>query len=229
MEVATWGATGHDATMVTPVMVGPSRARAVPTGPPPGYDDVRVVRAILTGDIRGYSKLSEEQLPVFSRAVMGSFSDVLARYDAEIEYRNTWGDAILAVVSDAPSAARCALDLQDAMTAVDLAGSGLPDHLAFRISAHIGPVFVTTDPVLHAPSFMGTHISRTARIEPVTPPGAVYVTEPFAAALELAGCSDLRCDYVGHMPAAKDYGRLRMYRLLRRSVAQAPVASTTSS
>ena len=68
---------------------------------------------------------------------------------------------------------------------------------------------------------MGTHISRTARIEPVTPPGAVYVTEPFAAALELAGCTDLRCDYVGHMPAAKDYGRLRMYRLLRRSVGNA--------
>ena len=229
MEVATWGATGHDATMVTPVMVGPSSARSGPIGSPPVHDDVRVVRAILTGDIRGYSKLSEEQLPVFSRAVMGSFSDVLARYDADIDYRNTWGDAILVVVSDAPSAARCTLDLQDAMAAVDLAGSGLPDHLAFRISAHIGPVFVTTDPVLHAPSFMGTHISRTARIEPVTPPGAVYVTEPFAAALELADCDDLRCDYVGHMPAAKDYGRLRMYRLLRRSVAQASVASTTSS
>ena len=120
-------------------------------------------------------------------------------------------------MSDAPSAARCALDLQDAMATVDLAASGLPDHLAFRLSAHIGPVFVMTDLVLHTPSFMGTHISRTARIEPVTPPGAVYVTEPFAAALELAGCRDLRCDYVGHMPAAKDYGRLRMYRLLRRS------------
>jgi hypothetical protein len=25
------------------------------------------------------------------------------------------------------------------------------------------------------------------------------------------------CDYVGHMPAAKDFGRLRMYRLRRRS------------
>jgi len=25
------------------------------------------------------------------------------------------------------------------------------------------------------------------------------------------------CDYVGHLPAAKDYGRLRMYRLRRRS------------
>ena len=227
MEVATWRETGHDATAVAPVTVGTSRGRSLPVGSTSAHDDVRVVRAILTGDMRGYSKLSEEQLPAFSRMVMGSLSGVLARYDANIEYRNTWGDAILAVMSGAPSAARCALDLQDAMASVDLPGSGLPEYLAFRLSAHIGPVFITTDPVLHAPSFMGTHISRTARIEPVTPPGAVYVTEPFAAALELAACSDLRCDYVGHMPAAKDYGRLRMYRLLRRNAAEALVSSSS--
>ena len=64
---------------------------------------------------------------------------------------------------------------------------------------------------------MGSHVSRTARIEPVTPPGAVYVTEAFAAALVLSGPRELACDYVGHMPAAKGYGRLRMYRLRRRS------------
>jgi hypothetical protein len=61
---------------------------------------------------------------------------------------------------------------------------------------------------------MGSHVSRTARIEPVTPPGAAFVTEEFAAALELAG-APFACDYVGHMPAAKDVGRLRMHRLRR--------------
>jgi class 3 adenylate cyclase len=63
---------------------------------------------------------------------------------------------------------------------------------------------------------MGSHVSRTARIEPITPPGTVYVTEHFAASLELQPDQALVCDYVGHMPAAKDYGRLRMYRLGRR-------------
>lgn len=62
---------------------------------------------------------------------------------------------------------------------------------------------------------MGSHVSRTARIEPVTPPGTVYVTEPFAASLILGASREFTCDYVGHMPAAKDYGRLRMYRLRR--------------
>ena len=69
--------------------------------------------------------------------------------------------------------------------------------------------------MIDGPDFTGSHVSRAARIEPVTPPGAVYVTEPFAAALVLAGRRDLTCDYVGHMPMAKDYGRLRMYRLRR--------------
>ena len=64
-------------------------------------------------------------------------------------------------------------------------------------------------------AFMGAQVSRAARIEPVTVPGAVFVTEAFAAALELTGDHDVRCDYVGHMPTAKDYGRLRMYRLRR--------------
>ena len=72
--------------------------------------------------------------------------------------------------------------------------------------------FPTLDPVIAAPAFMGSHVSRTARIEPVTPPGAVYATEAFAAALVLSG-SDYAADYVGHMPAAKDFGSLRMYRL----------------
>jgi hypothetical protein len=43
------------------------------------------------------------------------------------------------------------------------------------------------------------------------------VTEPFAAALALDGRDEFGCDYVGHMPAAKDFGRLRMYRLRSRA------------
>ena len=72
------------------------------------------------------------------------------------------------------------------MAALDLGAVGLPPHIAFRLSGHLGPVFPVSDPVVGTPSFMGSQVSRTARIEPVTPPGAVYVTEAFAAALELS-------------------------------------------
>jgi class 3 adenylate cyclase len=144
---------------------------------------------------------------------VGAFAAVLARHEEDVEHRNTWGDAVYSVLRTPVAAARCALGLQEAMAGVDLAAERLPGHLALRLGAHVGPVFPLRDPVTGARSFMGSHVSRTARIEPVTPPGAVYVTEPFAAALALHAGAEFQCDYVGHMPAAKAYGRLRMYRL----------------
>jgi Tetratricopeptide Repeats-Sensor len=222
VDVARWKMTGHDVIVVEPSKRtsdragsgGPARAQSLRDGSPrrPG----RVIRAMLIGDISGFSRLTDEQLPVFADTVLGAFARVLGGHDDDVEYRNTWGDALYAVLSGAPAAARCALDLQEAIGALDLEAIGLPPHLAFRLSGHIGPVFPIWDPVLEADAFMGSHVSRTARIEPVTPPGAVYVTEAFAAALELSGVADVGCDYVGHMPAAKDYGRLRMYRVRRR-------------
>jgi class 3 adenylate cyclase len=103
------------------------------------------------------------------------------------------------------------------IASIDFASHGLPGHLALRLGGHVGPVFPVYDPVLDADAFTGWHVSRTARIEPVTPPGEVYVTDAFAAALVLAGEHELTCDYVGHMAAAKGYGKLRMHRLRRTS------------
>jgi class 3 adenylate cyclase len=183
--------------------------------PPPS----RLVRAMLFADVRGFSKLTDEQLPVFAAHVFASFADVLDHYRAVVEYSNTWGDALYAVITDAVSAAACALDLQDAIDRLDPEAVGLPADLALRLGGHVGPIFPVTDPILKRRSFVGSHVNRTARIEPVTPPGAVYVTSPFAAALELAGGHSFACDYVGQRPAAKDFGVLRMYRLRRTNAA----------
>lgn len=220
VDVATWRRTGHDVVTVAPVALHNSGDHPRPTGSSVP-ETARVIRALLIGDMRGFSKLADEQLLAFSEVVMGSIARVLNRHGTEVEYRNTWGDALISVLSNAQMAAHCALDLQDAMDGIDLKAAGLPTHLKLRLSGHVGPVFPLVDPVLGTPSFFGSHISRTARIEPVTPPGEVYVTEAFAASLELAGCNALACDYVGHMPAAKDYGRLRMYHLVRRSQVEA--------
>jgi class 3 adenylate cyclase len=174
-----------------------------------------VVRALLFADVKGFSKLTDEQLPGFAGAVLGRFAEVLDRHADVVEHRNTWGDAIYVVVRDVTRAAACALELQETMQQIELSRAGLPEHLALRLGAHVGPVFPIRDPVLGTAGFMGSHVSRTARIEPVTPPGEVYVTEPFAAGLALNRTGDVASGYVGHLPAAKEYGRLRMYRLSR--------------
>jgi hypothetical protein len=219
IDVATWRRYGREVIVISPT--GPPAPEAAAqhadaageAGPPSG----RVVRAMLFADVKGFSKLADEQLPRFADRVLGAFATVLDRYHGDVLHQNTWGDALYVVLSGPTVAAACALELQEAMEAIDLEAEGLPAHLALRLGGHVGPVFPMTDPVLGVPAFIGSHVSRTARIEPVTPPGAVYVTEPFAAALVLDQRDDLGCDYVGHIPAAKDYGRLRMYRLRRRS------------
>ena len=43
----------------------------------------------------------------------------------------------------------------------------------------------------------------------------MYVTNQFAALLALEDRTTLGCDYVGHVPTAKDYGTLPMYVLHR--------------
>ena len=168
---------------------------------------------MLFADVRGFSKLTDEQLPTFAEYVFGSFAEVLERHRDVVEYSNTWGDALYAVITDAVSAAACALELQQAVAELNPQTVGLPADLSLRLGGHVGPIFPVADLVLNRRSFVGSHVNRTARIEPVTPPGAVYVTSPFAAALELASGHSFACDYVGHRPAAKDYGSLRMYRL----------------
>jgi tetratricopeptide (TPR) repeat protein len=229
IDVATWRSAGRPATIVTPqgevTMAEGDAGDLHQHGPAPsgGVRSSRVVRAMLFGDFARFSELSDEQAVTFATRVLGAVAEVLQRYGDRVRWRNTWGDGLNVMLIDAAAAAACALDLQDAVAEVDLASEGLPRHLALRLGGHLGPVFPVHDPVLDADAFTGTHVSRTARIEPVTPPGEVYVTEAFAAALELAGHSELTCDYVGHMAAAKGYGRLRMYRLHRVSAGDDPV------
>jgi class 3 adenylate cyclase len=236
IDIASWRRGSRAVTFISPdtlaVVSEPDPSVAAPAAPAiaampvpagaPAAPGGRVVRAMLFGDVKGFSKLTDEQLPTFARLVLGGFAAVLRAHADEVWYRNTWGDAVYVVLSDAYAAARCALALQSAMASIDFQAEGLPAHLALRIGGHIGPVFATHDAVLERESFMGSHVSRTARIEPVTPPGGVYVTEPFAAALVLDGRSEFVCDYVGHMAAAKDYGHLRMYRLRRSGGDEAP-------
>jgi hypothetical protein len=230
IDVATWRRSGRAVTVISPhrgASAALSSAPQTESHTPAGAG--RTVRAIVFGDFQGFSKLTDEQLPVFARRVLGAVAEVLSSHTDHIAQRNTWGDAVYVVLTHAAAAAEFALDLQAAIAAIDLEAAGLPEHLALRLGCHLGPVFPTRDPVLDETVFMGSHVSRTARIEPVTPPGAVYVTEPFAAALVLDGQSGFACDYVGHMDAAKGYGRLRMYRLLRGQAVGDPASDLRAS
>jgi class 3 adenylate cyclase len=173
----------------------------------------RKIRAIMFGDFVGFSRLADRQMLSFFEHVSSCVARTLDQFDAHIVTRNTWGDGIFVVFQDLRVAARCALAIQSDVARLDLASLALPATLGLRVGLDLGAVFEIEDPILKSVAFTGSHICRTARLEPETPPGEVYVTETFAALLMLNHPTEFTCEYVGLINAAKEYGRLRAYLL----------------
>ena len=176
-------------------------------------EPVRELRALLFADAKGFSKLPESDLPLFWSRFMTEMAVKLDDAAGEILYRNTWGDAVFCVSARIETAADVALAMQE--RAAELREEH-PRSPVLRIGLHHGPVFRGWDPVRRTPSYFGTQVSRAARVEPIVPPGDVYVTEPFAAVLAATETGAFEAEYVGVLPLHKDYGEHRMYRLARR-------------
>ncbi len=213
-DVRLWREHGGETVVIAPDGVDRDYPRP-PAGDPPPFP--RRLASILFTDYAGYSQLTESALPAFDSEVMGRVSDVLAAHAPAVIAANTWGDALHAVIDGAGPGAEVALELQNALIEVDPALLGLqPDQGGMRIAVHFGSVYETTDRVTGRPNFQGTEVSRAARIEPVTPPNTVYVTESFAAMLALYAPERFRCRYVGRIDLAKKCGTFPMYRLTAR-------------
>lgn len=211
-DVIAWQQAGGRAHVVGPGSVARDLVRPAPRVTSPHE---RMLAAILFTDFKGFSTLSEAMLPAFWEGVMGVVAEILDAHDAEVACRNSWGDALYAVTTSAPAAAEIALQLQDRLAKFDYATLGLDGSGGMRIGAHYGPAYRTTDHITGRTTFYGTEVSKAARIEPVTPPGAVFVTEPFAAILTLEARDRYVCRYVGRIPLAKKFGDYPMYRLTR--------------
>ena len=170
------------------------------------------------GDVVGFSHVPERLLPVFQRVFMAKISETLDTFGKQVLYRNSWGDAVYSIVDTPEAGARCALAIQTALKELNLRQLGFTHPLELRLAVHYGPIFRGRDFLTKSETFFGAHVTRAARIEPVTPPGEVYVTEAMAAALALWGESSVRPEYVGNTQLAKNYGSLKMY-VLRPEVA----------
>jgi class 3 adenylate cyclase len=68
---------------------------------------------------------------------------------------------------------------------IDRKALGLPERMTLRISLHAGPVYVYEDQIINRENYIGSHVNRAARMEPVTVPGHVYATDASAALAEL--------------------------------------------
>lgn len=208
VDVERWQAGGRVTDVIDLPMTDPPAAHRSAR---PHASPHREIRAILYGDFQGFSGLKDEDMPRFNDLVMAAVGEVIASFGPGIDHRNSWGDAIYLTFAEVGIAARCALALQRRVSTLDL---GTLTPLPLRLAGHIGPVWRSLDHIRSEPTWLGANVTRAARLEPKTIPGQVYVTEPFAAALALDAVSDISCEFVGTRPGAKDFGPMRMYRLI---------------
>jgi class 3 adenylate cyclase len=173
--------------------------------------------AILFADAVGFSKLSEAEVPRFVQHFLGAIAKLSQESAGSILTKNTWGDGLYFVFSDVDFAGRFALDLADLVATTNWEEKGLPREMSLRIGLHAGPAYEFEDPITRHRSYSGTHVSRAARIEPITPRGQVYASEAFAALSAARGGEHFICDYVGQTPMAKGYGTLPMYHVRNRA------------
>ncbi|GAB3070985.1 tetratricopeptide repeat-containing protein [Pedococcus soli] len=204
-DVADWEAVQGRSVVVDSGGTGEAVGREPPSGR-------REVRAMLFCDVAGFSGLPDEVIPLFMDVVMGGLGKVLEGFGDVVLARQTWGDAVHVVMRDTASAARCALRWQESVAETTAGSPLLASVSGLRISGHVGPVHPGRDRIRDEDAFFGAAVVRAARIEPRTPVGQTYVTEQFAALLALEA-PELRCDYVGIAPTAKDYGALHLYHL----------------
>lgn len=169
------------------------------------------MRALLFADAVGYSKLTEDQIPLYVEGFLGAVADLCRRTAHRHQHVEVAGDGLYMVFGRVADAGYFALELADLVRGLDRAALGLPGNFGLRIALHCGPVHCGRDPITGGPLYTGPHTSRTARIEPITPPGQVYASSAFAAVAAAEGVPGLDLRYVGRIPLAKGYGTLGLY------------------
>ncbi len=230
--VAWWRASGHVVEVIdlaavlerTPVAIPRPAARQPPAAHPARARSseepfaTRIV-SVLFADAHGFSALTEPQIVSFVRHFLGAVAAEIARAPHPPLLKNTWGDGLYLVFERVRDAGWLALALCDTIGRTDWTTHNLPPDLGLRIGLHAGPAFACTDPVTGQMNYLGAHISRAARIEPVTPPGLAYASGAFAALARAEQVRDFHCEYVGQTPLAKGYGTHPMY-VMRRGAAR---------
>lgn len=173
------------------------------------------IKSMLFADAVGYSGLSEDQIPIFIEQFLGT----VARLNQESPHRpihmEVAGDGLYMVFDRPRDAGHYGLALAERIELRDWESVGLPATMGIRVALHSGPVFCGPNPITGQPMYTGPHTSRTARIEPITPPGQVYASAAFAAVAAATGVDDLHFSYIGRTQLAKKHGSLALYYVRR--------------
>jgi len=173
---------------------------------------------VIFTDIEKYSTLKDADLKIYFNKIIPLISEDLKEYkDAAIIW-NTWGDAIFAIYDKAESAINMALAYREAFTKLNFDEFGIKK-LNPRIAGNFGEFELIFDPVSGKQNVPGRLVNLTARIEPVTSPGEIFVTKEFRD-MSLSSydkVDNVRFEDMGEIKLPKNAGILNLYRLCKRA------------
>jgi len=223
LNLAKWKGLGQQSVIIPcPARIPEPYVRKVHGS----YPEVRrEPHAILFADIKGYSKLSDKDIVWYFNVFQSALAKAIEEFQPDIQHLDTWGDAIFLVTEKASTAAKIAVALDNAIAGIDQSALGLEKPLLMRIGLHYGPVYKFYDHLTKGITYSSNDVIKTARIEPVTPPGEIFGTEPFVAMLELEGEGWASFEYAGTISSAKNYGAFRMFHVRPKNMSQVLMCS----
>src|SRR5262249_49690659 len=119
IDVDIWRETRRPQTIIP---IAPEQRSQRPESPAPSASNSRgSARAMLFGDRRGLSRLTDRGLPIYVTGVLGAIEHVRKAHRNKVLLANTWGDGLFLVFQRANDAAECALALQAALSRLDFA------------------------------------------------------------------------------------------------------------
>lgn len=182
------------------------------TNKPP---DRSMVGLVFT-DLVGFSAYDDATVARYWTDVVPHLAQALKPLRARIQLQQTWGDAIHLVTEDAVTAAQATQALLATIKQLRKHMKGSSPRPEMRVGAHFAPAWKGMDSIENSTTWFGSQLSLTARVEPVTPPGTTYVTEPFAAEIAVTAPNDFQLEYAGEVQLAKNHGEFRLYSLRSR-------------
>ena len=211
-DARAWAAAGLEQRIIPfsrPDATGPADTPPRPDGD--GFEPA--MRAMLFLDVRGSSRVPDDRIASFVNHVLGALAACCEALEVPALYSDSWGDGMFLVFDRVEAAADAATELRKVFEEVDMEALALPDTLGLRIAGHYGPVHIGTDPLQKRRAPFGGQVAIAARIEQASLPGAVCVSEPFAAVLAMSSESRFRCEYLGRMEVDPLIPELPLYAL----------------
>lgn len=172
---------------------------------------------IIFTDLKGFSKLSEPEIKIFYNEIMQELAIKVIHLKEHALVWNTWGDALVAIFKDETKVIELIFLYRDFFKNYDFKTKNIKPIFP-RIAGHFGRFEIIEDALLGGVNnAFGQNINTTARIEPVTRPNEIYVTEDFKERIEKSPNNiDINFDELGEIPLAKNFGKYNLFRVRKK-------------